>query len=191
MIEPITNERGKSGKWFPLIWAGLAAVILGADYFAGPFIHLAILFVIPVALAAACSRPWWGIAFATLMPAAHLLFSFTEPARGPLADSLANAGIRMVVLVTFSVLIARVTRQAREIRVLHGLLPVCGFCKRIRNEEQNWQPIESFISQRSEASFTHTVCPDCAKQHYGEYYDKIIARQNTDAESPPGQSQPG
>jgi hypothetical protein len=113
-----------------------------------------------------------------LMPCVHFVFHLREHALRPLADSLVNAGIRMAVLVTLAVLIDRVTRQAREIRVLQGLLPVCAFCKKIRSEDQSWQPIESFIAERSEASFTHTVCPECAKQHYGEYYEKIKARQS-------------
>jgi hypothetical protein len=86
---------------------------------------------------------------------------------------LINAAIRTGVLVVFAVLIDRTTRQAREIRVLHGLIPVCAFCKKIRTEDQKWQPIEHYITQHSEATFTSTFCPECAKQHYGEYYDKL------------------
>jgi hypothetical protein len=95
-----------------------------------------------------------------------------------LADSVINDGIRMVVLVAVAVLMARMTRQEREIRVLRGLLPVCAFCKKIRTEDQRWQPIESYITERSEASFTHTFCPECGKAHYGELYDQIAARQS-------------
>jgi hypothetical protein len=163
-------------KWLPLIWVGLATVILAADYFTGPLISISILFVIPVALASRLSGLWWGIALGTLLPIAHLGFTFVWNTPWTLADSLINAGIRMAVLVTFAVLIDRVTRQAREIRVLHGLLPVCAFCKKIRTEDQNWRPIESYITEHSEASFTHTFCPECAEQHYGEYFDQIKAR---------------
>jgi hypothetical protein len=110
------------------------------------------------------------------MPLARFGFTFLWKTPWTLADSLINAGIRMAVLVTFAVLIDRVTRQGREIRILHGLLPVCAFCKKIRIEDQNWRPIESYITEHSEASFTHTVCPECAKQHYGECFDQIKAR---------------
>ncbi len=170
------DQLAKLGKWLPAVWLGLATLILVLDYLAGPFISLAILFVIPVALASRFSGSRWGITLGVMMPMSHMCFAFLEDAPGTLADSLINVGIRTVALVAFAILIDRVTRQAREIRVLQGLLPVCGFCKKIRKEDQNWQSIESFISERSEASFTHTVCPECAKQHYGEYYDKIKAR---------------
>ena len=168
----------KFGNWLPAAWVGLAAVLLGADYFSGPFISVSILFVIPVVLASRFSGGRWGIALGVLMPSVHLGFHLHENSLRPLTDSLLNAGIRIAALVAFAILIDRVSRQAREIRVLRGLLPVCAFCKKIRNEDQAWQPIESFITERSEASFTHTVCPECAKQHYGEYFEKIKARQS-------------
>jgi hypothetical protein len=163
-------------KWFSVMWVVLATAILVGDCFAGPLISVSILFVIPVALASRLSGRWWGIALGTLMPIAHFGFTFLWKPPWTLADSLLNAGIRMAVLVTFAVLIDRITRQEREIRVLHGLLPVCAFCKKIRTEDQNWRPIESYITEHSEASFTHTVCPECAKEHYGEYFDQIKAR---------------
>ena len=165
-------------KWLPMIWVGLAAGILAADYFTGPIISLSILFLVPVVLAARLSGGWWGVGLGVLMPLAHLGFTFIWRVNWPPADSVINDGIRTVVLVAFAMLIARMTRQEREIRVLRGLLPVCGFCKKIRIDDQNWQPIEAYITERSEASFTHTFCPECGKAHYGELYDKITARRS-------------
>ena len=175
-------------KWFSVMWASMAMVILVGDYFIGPLISLSLLFILPVALAARFSGVWWGIGLGALMPLAHLGFTFIWTAPWTLADSLINTGIRMAVLVTFAVLIDRNTRQAREIRVLQGLLPVCAFCKKIRTEDQTWQPIESYITERSEASFTHTFCPECGKQHYGEYFDKIKARESGAAKGVPKQT---
>jgi PAS domain S-box-containing protein len=55
-----------------------------------------------------------------------------------------------------------------RVRLLSGLLPICAACKRIRDEEGNWQQIESYISKHSQAKFSHGMCPDCGKQYYGE-----------------------
>ena len=49
----------------------------------------------------------------------------------------------------------------REVKQLEGLLPICVFCKKIRDDKDEWQPIEGYIAQRSEADFTHGICPDC------------------------------
>jgi phosphoserine phosphatase RsbU/P len=48
-----------------------------------------------------------------------------------------------------------------RIRQLEGILPLCSYCKRIREGERAWQPLESFISRRSKAKFSHDICPDC------------------------------
>jgi len=48
-----------------------------------------------------------------------------------------------------------------KVKVLTGLLPICACCKKIRDKEDNWSPMEQYISDHSQASFTHGLCPDC------------------------------
>ena len=48
-----------------------------------------------------------------------------------------------------------------DVRRLSGLLPICAVCKKIRDEEDTWQPLERYIDARSEARFTHSYCPEC------------------------------
>jgi PleD family two-component response regulator len=57
-------------------------------------------------------------------------------------------------------------RAREEINTLHGLLPICVQCKRIRDKTGNWQKIETYISERSEAEFTHGMCPECIRKLY-------------------------
>lgn len=49
---------------------------------------------------------------------------------------------------------------------LHGLLPICSSCKKIRGEDDSWSEVESYIQKRSRALFTHSICPDCIKALY-------------------------
>ena len=56
-----------------------------------------------------------------------------------------------------------------EVKKLKGLLPICSFCKRIRDDKGYWNQIESYIHQHSEAEFSHGICPECAKKHYSEF----------------------
>jgi two-component system, response regulator PdtaR len=51
-----------------------------------------------------------------------------------------------------------------EVQTLKGLIPICGWCKRIRDDRGYWEAVESFISARTEATFTHGVCPECAEK---------------------------
>ncbi|HEY8994823.1 MAG TPA: PAS domain-containing protein [Lacunisphaera sp.] len=53
-----------------------------------------------------------------------------------------------------------------HVRTLSGLLPICASCKKIRDSEGRWSPIESYIQGHSEAQFTHSMCPDCTDLYY-------------------------
>lgn len=55
-------------------------------------------------------------------------------------------------------------RTVDEVKVLRGILPICGYCKRIRDEQGDWTRLETFVSERSQASFSHGVCPDCLQR---------------------------
>ena len=48
-----------------------------------------------------------------------------------------------------------------RVRQLQGLLPICSYCKKIRDDQNYWQQVESYISRHSEAQFSHGICPDC------------------------------
>lgn len=53
-----------------------------------------------------------------------------------------------------------------EARPLEGLLPICSFCKSIRDSEGAWLGLEQYLTDRAKVSFTHGVCPDCLEKHY-------------------------
>ena len=59
-----------------------------------------------------------------------------------------------------------VQEKLSHINVLEGVLPICGSCKKIRDEDDRWVQMESFIDARSEASFSHGICPDCASSRF-------------------------
>jgi PAS domain S-box-containing protein len=53
-----------------------------------------------------------------------------------------------------------------EVKKLSGLLPICSYCKKIRDDKGYWNQIESYIHEHSEAEFSHSICQECAKKHY-------------------------
>ena len=67
-------------------------------------------------------------------------------------------------------LIVELKEALLKVRTLAGLLPICSSCKRIRDDEGRWQPLEDYIREHSEAEFTHTICPECAKKTYPNYF---------------------
>ena len=52
----------------------------------------------------------------------------------------------------------------QEIKVLKGIIPICSYCHKIRNDEEIWQQMEIYISNHSEALFSHSMCPSCAEE---------------------------
>jgi DNA-binding response OmpR family regulator len=59
-------------------------------------------------------------------------------------------------------LLIQLENSQKEIKTLRGLLPICASCKKIRDDEGLWKQMESYISEHSQARFTHSLCPDCA-----------------------------
>jgi hypothetical protein len=57
-----------------------------------------------------------------------------------------------------------------DLKVLHGLLPICAACKKIREDGGYWRQIEEYIAQHTDATFTHGMCPECARRYYPEVY---------------------
>jgi hypothetical protein len=64
--------------------------------------------------------------------------------------------------------IERAENALAEVKTLRGFLPICSSCKKIRNDKGYWQAVEQYITEHSEAEFTHGLCPDCLKKLSGE-----------------------
>ncbi len=62
--------------------------------------------------------------------------------------------------------VAQLENALARVKQLQGLLPICSYCKKIRNDRNYWQQLESYISAHSEAVFSHGICPEC--------YEKIV-----------------
>ncbi len=75
-------------------------------------------------------------------------------------------------------LIADLQKTLEEVKTLQGLIPICAKCKKIRNDKGYWEQIESYISHRTEAEFSHSICKTCAKELYPDIdLDKIYKNE--------------
>ncbi len=68
------------------------------------------------------------------------------------------------------------TAQDAEIKKLQGFLPICSYCKKIRNDKNYWEQIESYITSHTDAQFSHGICPDCAVKANADL-DTWVARK--------------
>lgn len=62
--------------------------------------------------------------------------------------------------------IAELQKALNEVRTLSGFIPICANCKNVRDDEGYWKRIEHYVQDHSEADFSHSICPDCAKKLY-------------------------
>ncbi|HJV35050.1 hypothetical protein [Geomonas sp.] len=60
----------------------------------------------------------------------------------------------------------------QEVRVLRGFLPICASCKKIRSLEGSWTLLEKYISEHSEAEFSHGLCPECTRKLFPQFFDE-------------------
>jgi PAS domain-containing protein len=63
-------------------------------------------------------------------------------------------------------LVADLREALENVRTLKGLLPICMYCKKIRNDQGYWDRIESYISTRTDATFSHGICGDCSRARH-------------------------
>jgi PAS domain S-box-containing protein len=61
-------------------------------------------------------------------------------------------------------LIEQLTRSLSEVKELGGLLPICGYCKKIRDDQNYWHSVESYIATHTNAKFSHSICPECERK---------------------------
>lgn len=69
-------------------------------------------------------------------------------------------------------LVADLSQALAQVKKLSGFLPICASCKKIRDDHGYWQQVEKFIREHSEAEFSHSICPDCARKLYPDFYKK-------------------
>jgi len=152
-------------------WALVAVALIAADYAIGPESQFPVLYVIPVTLAAWYSGRWPAVAMAIAVPLFHVVFLMAVMRGTEDAMLLATMTVaRGAVILVMALWVARLAEHERQLLryvvKLEGLLRICAVCKSIRNEAGVWEPLEVFISDRSDADFTHGLCPRCVARHY-------------------------
>jgi DNA-binding response OmpR family regulator len=62
--------------------------------------------------------------------------------------------------------VAQLQDAFSRVKQLQGLLPICSYCKRIRDDHDYWQQVETYMSEHSQATFTHGICPECYEKFF-------------------------
>jgi integral membrane sensor domain MASE1 len=141
----------------------------------------------------ACLRFDVGVAAATVLGASVLGVHFTADGHGPFAmqaavrDAVlrAQGGVAMAamffpmlagivaerkrVLIERDVLVSELQRALAEVNRLQGMIPICAWCHKIRDDEGFWQGVDTYLQDRLDATFSHAICPTCSAQQHERY----------------------
>jgi sigma-B regulation protein RsbU (phosphoserine phosphatase) len=76
-----------------------------------------------------------------------------------------RVGVRVLELqIALAARVAELQQALARVKQLQGLLPICSYCKRIRDDQNYWQQLETYLSEHSEAVFSHGLCPECYRR---------------------------
>lgn len=62
--------------------------------------------------------------------------------------------------------VEKLQKTLSEVKILRGIIPICSYCKKIRDDKGYWNQVENYVRERSDAEFSHGICPVCMKKHY-------------------------
>ena len=160
---------GHVDRWW---WLPAVGVLVLVDYLTGPAVPVPAIYSGPVALAAWYSGRVTGlwVAFTLTLSRLAMVLWVWPPDATSLEGELLTAILR---LSTFTLLVLFMFRLSeheraleRNLELLQGLLPLCSYCKRIKNAANQWEPLEAYLESRSGAEFSHGICPSCMRQRY-------------------------
>lgn len=112
-----------------------------------------------------------------------------DEVRAPfITATIFSGGCAIVVILVGAVLFVKVTNPIvvrlqqtvvklqnalAEVKTLKGILPICAHCKRIKDDQGKWSQVEEYVQKRSEANFSHGICPGCLEEHYPDEYELL------------------
>jgi len=165
-------------------------LILGAlDYVTGPELGFFVFYFAPVILLAWYASYWFAIAMSFACAVTWLgvdllsQHSYVHPAFRYWNTLIRLASFLMIahfasevraLLMAERELTVRLQETIATVRQLKGLLPICASCKRIRNDKGYWEQIEGYVRDRSEAEFSHSLCPECTRKLYPSIADDVL-----------------
>lgn len=167
------------------VLVGLIGII---DYQTGYELSFSIFYLIPMSLAAWQMKRGTGMLMAGAGAIVWLVLDLLggHPYSHP-AIAYWNASVRLgfFLIVVYALtelrmtqarkaeLIAELQTTLAKVKLLEGILPICCYCKKIRDENNQWYMIEGYVTNHSEAKFTHTFCPECVKDHYPDCLSEL------------------
>jgi len=143
-------------------------------------------YILVVLISLWSSRTYLPIYMAIGGSALTLIGFYSSPSGGELWQVLFNRALALFAIWTTAILsvLWKEIQEEKEkalldLKILSGLIPICASCKKIRDDEGYWEQIETYIRDHSEADFSHGICPECAKELYGDLHKEEDMESDT------------
>jgi phosphoserine phosphatase RsbU/P len=89
-----------------------------------------------------------------------------------------SAGARIVKLqAALTERVKDLEAALAQVKQLHGLLPICSYCKSIRDDQNYWEELEAYLCRHTEARFSHGICPSCYEKHVQPQLNELSRRK--------------
>ena len=152
----------------PITYLGLSVGLLFLDLLTGKFLMFPIEFVVPVALSAWYCSPGLAYLIAVMLPVGRFPISAFVELRSSVPFALANAGVRIAVLVLLAYLVARVARLTRELqKQVDHYVTICAWSKTVEYQGE-WISFEEYLGRRFNVVITHGISPAEAERALAE-----------------------
>ncbi|MEZ5064734.1 MAG: response regulator [bacterium] len=111
----------------------------------------------------------------------------TKPFRRDELQARVRVGARMRILQkALADRVRDLERALHEVKTLQGLLPICSYCKKIRDDQNYWTDVEAYLERFSDAEFSHGVCPDCYREHLAPTLEEMRRESTAGLRAPTG-----
>ena len=182
-IQRHLEDAASSGYVWRLLGIPLTVIVAVLDYYTVNDLNVAVLYVAPIALAswklgkrealfvAAFSAVIWFVQHALILRQATDLMI-------PFLNMLGFLGFFVMVVLILSALRKAFAAQQQligelqdalgKVKTLSGLLPICSWCKKVRDDQGYWTAVEAYIQKYSQAEVTHGICPECRVTYFGK-----------------------
>jgi len=174
--------RNLSVPWVYVLAATTLVLVVAGDFATGVEVNFTFFYLIPIAVMTWRIGRGAGIIASLICAIVWAVTDSTGRAVFNPGQALWNTWIQFGVFITFSFIFNRILESLAEQRTLNtelqaalaevkklsGLLPVCAWCRRVRDENDHWISLEVYVREHSETDFTHGICPDCKEQRERE-----------------------
>lgn len=181
MIDAVEQWLIRQSRTTIILLTGVSlALICIVDYLTDVSVIVGVLYLAPISAITWHDGRKAGIVTASLATALWAIVDYYSRVPYSTGTALWNVAVMFFMFVAFCAALAHIRQDGleqqrlladlekamAEIKTLSGVLPICAWCKKIRDENGEWHTVEVYLQTHTEVDLTHSICPDCRKEKF-------------------------